>query len=69
MISFEPLFSTMKRKGITSYRLMKMGFPRSNYYAIKRGQNINSHTIDELCELLDCDVCDIMTHVKNTKEK
>ena len=64
MISYEPLFQTMKKKGITSYRLFKLGFPQSNYYAIKRGENISTHTIHELCRILDCNVSDIMTYVK-----
>ena len=63
MISYEPLFETMKEKGITSYRLIKMGFPQSNYYAIKRGENISTHTVDQLCRLLSCDVADIMRYV------
>lgn len=62
MISYEPLFQTMKEKGITSYRLIKMGFPQSNYYAIKRGENISTHTVDQLCRLLSCDVSDIMRY-------
>lgn len=65
MISYEPLFETMKRKGITSYRLFKMGFPQSNYYAVKRGENISTHTINELCRILQCDVCDIMKYVED----
>ena len=65
MISYQPLFETMKRKGITSYRLFKMGFPQSNYYAIKRGENISTHTINELCRILQCDVCDIMKYVED----
>ncbi len=62
MISYEPLFQTMKDKGITSYRLIKMGFPQSNYYAIKRGENISTHTVDQLCRLLGCGVADIMRY-------
>lgn len=62
MISYEPLFETMREKGITSYRLIKMGFPQSNYYAIKRGENISTHTVDQLCRLLSCDVADIMRY-------
>ena len=62
MISYEPLFQTMKNKGITSYRLIKMGFPQSNYYAIKRGENISTHTVDQLCRLLGCGVADIMRY-------
>lgn len=65
MISYEPLFETMKKKGITSYRLFKMGFPQSNYYAIKRGENISTHTINELCRILNCDVADIMKYKKD----
>ena len=63
MISYEPLFRTMKKKEISSYRLMKMGFPRSNYYAMKRGENISTHTVDHLCRLLKCSVSDIMEYV------
>ena len=63
MISYEPLFQTMQKKGITSYRLFKMGFPQSNYYAMKRGENISTHTFDELCKLLKCNVADIMTFI------
>ena len=63
MISYEPLFQTMKKKGITSYRLFKLGFPQSNDYAIKRGDNISTHTVNELCRILDCNVADIMTYV------
>lgn len=60
MISYEPLFKTMKEKGITSYRLFKMGFPQSNYYAIKHGENISTNTINQLCVLLQCEVSDIL---------
>lgn len=63
MISYEPLFRTIKSKGITSYRLGKMGFPMSNYYAIKRGDNISSHTLNQLCKLLQCRVEDVMEYI------
>ena len=62
MISYEPLFRTMKEKGITAYRLGKMGFPLSNYYAMKHGENISTHTLDQLCKLLQCRVEDILEY-------
>lgn len=68
MISYEPLFRTMKEKGISSYRLGKMGFPMSNYYAIKRGENISSHTLNQLCRLLQCRVEDVMEYVEDEPE-
>ena len=63
MISYEPLFRTMAERGITSYRLMKMGFPRSTYYAMKHGDNISSHTVNQLCRILKCNVSDIMEYI------
>lgn len=65
MISYEPLFYTMKAKGISSYRLGKMGFPLSNYYAIKRGENISTHTLNQLCSLLHCRVEDVLQYVED----
>ena len=63
MISYEPLFKTMKAKGITAYRLGKMGFPQSTYYAMKRGENISSHTLNQLCKLLRCRVEDVLEYI------
>ncbi len=60
MISYEPLFQTMKARGVTSYRLAKMGFPMSNYHAMRRGKNVSTHTINTLCAILDCSVSDVM---------
>ena len=63
MISYEPLFRTMAKKGITSYRLMKLGFPRSTYYAMKHGENVSTHTVDQLCKILKCSISDIMEYI------
>ena len=68
MISYEPLFRTMKEKGISSYRLAKMGFPMSNYHALRRGKNISTHTLDTLCSILDCNVSDIMEYRRKEQE-
>ena len=62
-ISYEPLFRTMKIKGITSYRLQKMGFNRSTFYSIKIGKSISTNTVCLLCELLQCKGEDIIEYV------
>ena len=67
MISYAPFFQTLKKQGITSYRLMKLGFPRSTYYAMKHGENISSHTVNQLCKILKCNVSDIMEYVEDEK--
>lgn len=63
MISYEPLFKTMKEKGISSYKLQKMGFNRATYYAIKTGKSVSTNTIAHLCKLLQCRVEDVMEFI------
>ena len=52
MISYEPLFQTMREKKVSSYELDKRGFPRSTYYAIKHGKGITTNSINQLCSIL-----------------
>lgn len=63
MISYAPLFNTMKRKKITSYRLEKMGFSRATYYSIQQGNSISTNTVNQLCKLLNCGVSDILEYI------
>lgn len=67
MISYDPFWETLKRKGITQYQLI-------NKYHISAGQlsrmrsnsYISTHTVDILCQILDCPVEDIMKYKKNS---
>lgn len=62
-ISYEPLFRTMEAKGVSSYRLQKMGFNRSTYYSIKTGKSISTNTVALLCKLLNCHVEDVIEYI------
>ena len=68
MISYEPLFRTMKDRGITSYRLQQMGFNRATYYSIKVGNSISTNTVEQLCKLLHCRVEDVLVYVEDREE-
>ena len=63
MISYAPLFKTMKEKNITSYRLEKLGFSRATYYSIQKGNSISTNTVNQLCRLLKCNVSDVMEFI------
>lgn len=67
MISYQPLFNTMKERNITSYRLEKMGFSRATYYSIQKGNGISTNTINQLCKLLNCTVSDIIEFIDDDK--
>lgn len=64
MISYEPLFRTMKAKGVSSYQLQKMGFNRATYYSIKKGKSVSTNTIALLCQLLHCRVEEVMEYIE-----
>ncbi len=63
LISYTPLFKTMKDRKITSYRLEKMGFSRATYYSIQKGNSVSTNTINQLCKLLKCDVSDVIQYI------
>lgn len=61
MIVFDRLWKTMKEKGVTQYKLITYyGISPSQITRLKRNANINTHTVNMLCEILDCRVEDIM---------
>ena len=68
MISYEPLFQTMKEKHISSYGLEKRGFPHSTYYAIKHGKGITTNSINQLCSILRCSVSDVVEYIEDSQE-
>ena len=65
MISYQPLFDTMKKQNITEYNLIyKQGLSANTIHRIKKGLPTTTKTLDELCYILDCEVQDIIEHDK-----
>jgi DNA-binding Xre family transcriptional regulator len=65
MISYEPFYQTLYKKNITEYNLIyKQGFSANTLYRIKKGKPISTKTLDALCDALECEVEDIICHVK-----
>ena len=65
MISYEPFYNTLFRKGITEYQLIfKQGFSANTLHRMKKGEAISTKTLDALCYALDCNVSDILQFVR-----
>lgn len=61
MISYEPLWETMKEKGVSTYTLrVKMGFAAATLGSLKHNRHVSTHTLQKLCNLLDCRVEEII---------
>lgn len=63
MISYDPLFQTMKQKQISSYKLFQQGLSKGTYESLRQGKPCSTVTIEKLCKLLDCNVSDILTYI------
>ena len=63
MISYAPLWETMKRKDASTYTLeVKGGISSSTIRRLKAGESVSTNTIDALCAILNCEVPDIMVY-------
>lgn len=70
MISYDPFWNTLKAKKISQYKLItQYGITSSLLSRLKNNQNISTHTINLLCEILDCQVQDILEFKKETVTK
>ena len=68
MIIYEPLYETMKTKGISTYKLVNTyGMSRSLLDRLKHNKPISTVTLNDLCEILDCDVGDILKYVRDSE--
>ena len=66
MISFEPFYQTLLKKGITEYHLIfKEGVSANTLHRMKHGMAITTKTLDELCFILSCDITDIISLKKD----
>jgi len=73
MISYEPFYQTLYRKGITEYYLIyKQGLSANTLHRMKHGKDISTKTINTLCFILDCNIQDILCYIpddENTPSK
>lgn len=63
MITFEPLWATLKRKGISQYTLIKeYGVSTGTLDALRKNRSITLNTLNDLCNILQCEPADIIQY-------
>lgn len=66
MIVFDRLWVTMKRKGISQYRLIQeYKFSTGQLDRLRKNENISTYTLDQLCRILDCGLDEIAEYRKD----
>lgn len=64
-ISYTPLWETMKDRGATTYTLKyKLKIGGGTYNRLRNNLPVSTNTIDILCDFLDCNVQEVMHHIK-----
>ena len=70
MISFEPLWKTMKKKGISQYKLIKeYKISTGQLDRLRKNGNVSTYTLDQLCRILDCQLEDVAAYHPDTEAK
>ena len=70
MIVYDKLWETMQEKKISQYALIhKHHISPSQITRLKRNESVSTHTIDVFCNILHCDVEDIMTHLPEKENR
>ena len=66
MISYAPLWATMKAKGHTTYTLRQHdegGVSSSSIRRMKAGDSVSTNTLNELCRIMDCTLPDVVVYI------
>lgn len=64
MITYEPFWKTLKQKNISQYMLItEYQVSTSLLNRLRKNLHISTHTIDQLCSILHCNVEDIVQSV------
>lgn len=73
MISFEPLRSILKERGISTYYLRtKCGFNNLDNKTIQRlmrDESVSTNTLNSLCNILECDISEIIKFIPDAENK
>ena len=64
MITYAPLWETMKQRRITTYALIKnYAFSRGTLDSLKHNRNSTTATLNDLCSILSCRVEDVLAYI------
>ena len=63
MIVYDRLWETMKKKGISQYKLIKTyHISTGQLDRLRKNGNVNTFTLNQLCEILDCKLEEIVEY-------
>ncbi len=64
MISYSPLWETLKKKEITQYKLLQMGLDKHTLQNLRENKSITISPLETICAMLECTPNDIVCFSK-----
>jgi len=66
MISYKPMWKTMKEKGFTTYTLRVIhGIGGGTVQRLQRNESISTNTLNDLCRILNCTISEIAEYIED----
>lgn len=69
MIKYDPLWRTLKEKGISQYQyqlIKDYGIDKAQLQRLRQNLVVKTLILNRLCQILDCRIEDIMEYVPDT---
>lgn len=70
MFTFKPLWKTLIDKELNKTELQKrIACSSSTIHNMTKNQNVSMDILDRICNVLECNINDIIEHIKEDKEQ
>lgn len=62
--------TSAKATGISQYKLINTyGISTGQLDRLRKNESVSTNTLDKLCDILNCDLCDIVEYEKTNKKE
>lgn len=69
MIKYDRLWATIKKKNLSQYKLItEYGIDKAQLQRLRKNMVVKTIILDRLCQILDCQIEDIVEYVPDDKE-
>ena len=60
IFDYRPLWDTMRKNGVSQYKLLKGGIDNKTLDSLKKNKNITMVTLEKLCRIVGCTPNDVV---------
>ena len=70
MIDYSPFWDTLDKSTENTYTLTnKHHMTHSTLHRLKHNKDVSTRTLNDLCRILDCDICDLARYIPSNSDQ